>query len=97
MADEQSQEQRSAEQSQDQGSAKQNEPSKKRSRGPSKGIQSSTPMFLEFNAFDLPYQDWEAAYGKQIGACAKRIDINFNEYSKIDKVDKDNLWEETKV
>ena len=71
--------------------------SKKRSRGPSKAIQSSKPMVLEFNDFDLPTGEWEPAYGKQIGACAKRLDITVNEYAKIDKVDRENIWEETKV
>ncbi|KNA04029.1 hypothetical protein SOVF_203530 [Spinacia oleracea] len=42
-------------------------------------------MFLEFNDFDLCSADWEATYRKQIDACAKRIDINMDEYSKIDK------------
>ncbi|XP_021718460.1 uncharacterized protein LOC110686153 isoform X2 [Chenopodium quinoa] len=70
--------------------------SKKRSRGPSKAIQSSKPMVLEFNDYDLPTGEWEPVYGKQIGACAKRLDITVNEYAKIDKVDRENIWEETK-
>ncbi|XP_021747746.1 uncharacterized protein LOC110713605 isoform X2 [Chenopodium quinoa] len=70
--------------------------SKKRSRGPSKAIQSSKPMVLELNDYDLPTGEWEPVYGKQIGACSKRLDITVNEYAKIDKVDRENIWEETK-
>ncbi|XP_021724232.1 uncharacterized protein LOC110691595 isoform X1 [Chenopodium quinoa] len=92
MAIQQSQEQTSS--SQD--VALQATSSKKRSRGPSKAIQSSKPMVLEFNDYDLPTSEWELVYGKQIGACAKRLDITVNEYAKIDKVDRENIWEETK-
>ena len=71
--------------------------SSNKGRGPSKGLHSSIPMCLEFNEFDLPTGEWEAAYGTQIGLCAKRIDINVKEYPKMNKEDKDKLWEETKV
>lgn len=70
---------------------------KKKGRGPSKGVQTSTPMFLDFDDTNLPTGKWEAAYGKQIGTCAMKIDINVKEYAKMDKEDKQNLWEETKV
>ena len=70
---------------------------KKKGRGQSKGVQTITPIFLEFDEFGLPMGQWESAYGKQIGTCAKKIDINVKGYSKMDKVDKKNLWDETKV
>ncbi|KAL2937211.1 tRNA pseudouridine synthase A [Bienertia sinuspersici] len=69
---------------------------KKKGRGPSKEVQSSTPIFLEFDDFDLPTGKWEASYGKHIGKCALKIDINVKAYPKLDEVDKKNLWEETK-
>ncbi|KNA12699.1 hypothetical protein SOVF_123440 [Spinacia oleracea] len=62
----------------------QNVPSKKRAEVHN-GVQSSTPLFLEINDFDLSSGDWEATYRKQVGAYSKRIDINMDEYSKIDK------------
>ena len=45
----------------------------------------------------MPTGKWESAYGKQIGTCAQRIDINVKGYPKLDPVQKQNLWEETKV
>ena len=70
---------------------------KRRGRGPSRAVQSSTPMFLEFDEFDMPTGQWESAYGRQIGSCAQRIDINLKGYPKLDPVQKQGLWEETKV
>ena len=34
-------------------------------RGPSKPVNVSTPMFLEFDEHDLPTGDWGVHYGKQ--------------------------------
>uniref|UniRef100_A0A803MRA3 Uncharacterized protein n=1 Tax=Chenopodium quinoa TaxID=63459 RepID=A0A803MRA3_CHEQI len=39
---------------------------------------------------------WESAYGKQIGNCAQRVNINVKGIPKYDKVQKQNLWEESK-
>ena len=61
---------------------------KKKGRGPSKGVQTTTPIFLEFDEFGLPTGKWESEYGKQIGTCSKKVDINVKEYSKMDKVEK---------
>ena len=71
--------------------------STKKGRGPSKSVQTITPMFLEFDEFDMPIGKWESAYGKQIGNCAQRVNINVKGYPNYDKVQKQNLWEESKV
>ncbi|XP_021744712.1 uncharacterized protein LOC110710688 [Chenopodium quinoa] len=70
--------------------------STKKGRGPSRAIQTTTPMFLEFDEFDMPIGKWESAYGKQIGNCAQRVNVNVKGYPKYDKVQKQNLWEESK-
>ena len=69
----------------------------KKGRGPSKGILPKTPMYLEFDEFDLPTGQWEKVYGQHIGQCALRVDINNHEWNKVDQIEKDNMWEETKV
>uniref|UniRef100_A0A803N632 DUF8039 domain-containing protein n=1 Tax=Chenopodium quinoa TaxID=63459 RepID=A0A803N632_CHEQI len=61
---------------------------KKKGRGPSKGVQTTTPIFLEFDEFGLPTGKWESEYGKQIETCSKKVDINVKEYSKMDKEEK---------
>ncbi|XP_021728431.1 uncharacterized protein LOC110695510 isoform X2 [Chenopodium quinoa] len=70
--------------------------STKKGRGPSRSVQTTTPMFLEFDEFDMPIGKWESAYGKQISNCAQRVNINVKGYPKYDKVQKQNLWEESK-
>ncbi|XP_021753209.1 uncharacterized protein LOC110718634 [Chenopodium quinoa] len=70
--------------------------STKKGRGPSKSVQTITPVFLEFDEFDMSIGKWESAYGKQIGNCAQRVNINVKGYPKYDKVQKQNLWEESK-
>ena len=66
-------------------------------RGPSRPVNSSTPMFLEFDEYDLPTGDWVDKYGKQIGQCALRIDINAPKWNKVDQSIKDRMWAETQV
>ena len=70
---------------------------KRTGRGPSKPVRSSKPMILQFDDWNLPTGDWEAAYGCQIGQCALRIDINLRNWLKVDQIIKDKLWAETKV
>lgn len=74
-------------------------PSKKqkKGRGPSKGPQTKTPMFLEFDEFNMPTGKWEEDYGTHIGFLASKLDINIREWKAVSKVDKDNMWDETKV
>ena len=54
-------------------------------------------MFWEFNEHDFPNGDWENKYGKQVGQCALRIDINAPKWPKVDQSIKDKMWAETKV
>ena len=66
-------------------------------RGPSKGVQVKKPMHLEFNEFNVPDGEWSKQYGKQVGSCAQRININEKEYRRIDEQTRQGFWEETKV
>ena len=66
-------------------------------RGPSKPVHVSTPMFLEFDEYDLPMGRWSVHYGRQLGQCALRIDINAPAWPKVDQSIKDKMWAETKV
>ncbi|XP_021764691.1 uncharacterized protein LOC110729270 [Chenopodium quinoa] len=46
---------------------------------------------------DASTSQWESAYGKQIVNCAQRVNIKVKGYPKYDKVQKQNLWEKSKV
>ena len=70
---------------------------KKAGRGVAKSVQPSEPMFLEFDDLDLPRGRWEKDYGKQIGQCALRIDINIRKWAQVGQEKKDILWTETQV
>uniref|UniRef100_A0A803MT75 Ubiquitin-like protease family profile domain-containing protein n=1 Tax=Chenopodium quinoa TaxID=63459 RepID=A0A803MT75_CHEQI len=59
--------------------------STKKGRGPSKSVQTITPMFLEFDEFDMPIGKWESAYGKKIGNCAQRVNINVKDIRSMIK------------
>ena len=54
-------------------------------------------MILAFDEFDLPKGMWEFQYGRHIGFCSKRIDINIHDWKHVTDLDKDTLWDETKV
>ena len=70
---------------------------RKTGRGPSKPVQGSEPMVLEFDEFDLPTGKWEFRYGRHVGFCSKRIDINIHDWKHVGELKKDTLWDETKV
>ncbi|KNA10039.1 hypothetical protein SOVF_148060, partial [Spinacia oleracea] len=65
-------------------------------RGPSKGVKVAKPMFLEYNVYNVPDGQWSHEYGKQVGSCATRININVPLYPKVDEQTKKGFWEETK-
>ncbi|XP_056692057.1 uncharacterized protein [Spinacia oleracea] len=66
-------------------------------RGPSKGVQAKKPMHLQYNQYGIPDGEWSGEYGKQVGSCAARININVKEYSTLDEHTKKGFWEETKL
>ncbi|XP_056695556.1 uncharacterized protein [Spinacia oleracea] len=66
-------------------------------RGPSKGVQAKKPMYLQYNQYGIPDGEWSREYGKQVGSCAARININVKEYSTLDEHTKKGFWEETKL
>ncbi|XP_056688768.1 uncharacterized protein [Spinacia oleracea] len=66
-------------------------------RGPSKGVKVAKPMFLEYNVYNVPDGQWSHEYGKQVGSCATRININVPLYPKVDEQTKKGFWEETKL
>ncbi|XP_056698599.1 uncharacterized protein [Spinacia oleracea] len=70
---------------------------KTKSRGPSKGVQAKKPMHLQYNQYGIPDGEWSGEYGKQVGSCAARININVKEYSTLDEHTKKGFWEETKL
>lgn len=71
--------------------------SNKRGRGPSKGVQVKEPMFLEYDDLGQPTGDWEHEYGKYLGACALRININVKEYQLVPEGDGQAFWDKTKA
>uniref|UniRef100_A0A803LIU3 Uncharacterized protein n=1 Tax=Chenopodium quinoa TaxID=63459 RepID=A0A803LIU3_CHEQI len=79
--DDYSQERQDMEELQQDGATSQPKP-KKKGRGLSKGVQTTTPTFLEFDEFGLPTGQWESEYGKQIGTCSKKVDINLENMKK---------------
>ncbi|XP_056695379.1 uncharacterized protein [Spinacia oleracea] len=66
-------------------------------RGPSKGVKVAKTMFLEYNVYNVPDGQWSHEYGKQVGSCATRININVPLYPKVDEQIKKGFWEETKL
>ncbi|XP_056685689.1 uncharacterized protein [Spinacia oleracea] len=54
-------------------------------------------MFLEYNVYNVPDGQWSHEYGKQVGSCATRININVPLYPKVDEQIKKGFWEETKL
>ncbi|XP_056696628.1 uncharacterized protein [Spinacia oleracea] len=50
-------------------------------------------MYLQYNQYGIP----DGEYGKQVGSCAARININVKEYSTLDEHTKKGFWEETKL
>ena len=71
--------------------------SRKPGRGPSKPVQGSEPMILDFDEFDLPTGEWEFQYGQQVGFCSKRIPITIHDWKHVGELKIDTLWDETKV
>ncbi|XP_021755815.1 uncharacterized protein LOC110721000 [Chenopodium quinoa] len=74
-----------------------NERDNKRSRGPSKEVQVKEPMFLEYDDLGQPTGDWEHVYGRHLGCCAKKININVKRYRLVPEADKQKFWDKTKA
>ncbi|KMS98462.1 hypothetical protein BVRB_4g091570 [Beta vulgaris subsp. vulgaris] len=54
-------------------------------------------MFLEYDDLGQPMGDWEHDYGKHLGRCALKININFKSYRLVPEGDKQIFWHETKT
>ena len=70
---------------------------KKRGRGAAKALNTSEPMYIEFNQFNQHTGEFSKQFGKQIGHCATRVKINTREWKDVPESLKNSIWEETKV
>jgi hypothetical protein len=70
---------------------------KKRGRGAAKALNTSEPMYIEFNQWAQHTGEFSKEFGKQIGHCATRVKITSGPWKEVSESLKDSLWEETKV
>uniref|UniRef100_A0A803LYE9 DUF8039 domain-containing protein n=1 Tax=Chenopodium quinoa TaxID=63459 RepID=A0A803LYE9_CHEQI len=54
-------------------------------------------MFLEYDDLGQPTGDWEHVYGRHLGCCAKKININVKRYRLVPEADKQKFWDKTKA
>lgn len=54
-------------------------------------------MFLQYDALWNPFGQWAFQYGRHIGNCAFKTDINFGSYYDLPNVEKKKNWEEAQV
>ena len=69
---------------------------KRKGRGPTKSINVTKPMHLEYNALGQPYSKWCRQYGKQIGICMRKICILYA-WNEVPEGLKNSLWDDIVV
>ena len=69
---------------------------KRKGRGPTKSLNVTEPMQLEYNALGQHFGKWRRQYGKQIGICIRKISI-LRAWNEVQESLKNSLWDDIVV